>query len=266
MRPRWRRPPRLRSFTTIRRAIRAERRRCRTDPTARRGRATSWESRSLTTSFSGTVAGSVSATRGSAVRTLYFDCFSGAAGDMILGALIDAGLPVGELKHALGSLGVEGWDISAERVVKCGITATKFRVHEHAPTVAGRPVAGPPAIVTTTCLGSRSALISQRFRTAGGAGQGAVRSVWPEPKPNSQHADREGSPARGGRPRLDRRHRRHASSPSNGLAPTESSCRRSTSEAVPSRRRTASIPCQRRRRFGCWATRRSMAARSRRNC
>jgi pyridinium-3,5-bisthiocarboxylic acid mononucleotide nickel chelatase len=78
------------------------------------------------------------------VKLLYFDCFSGAAGDMILGALIDAGLPVGELKRALGSLGVEDWDISADRVVKCGITATKFRVHEHAQTVAGpqSPVAG----------------------------------------------------------------------------------------------------------------------------
>ena len=66
------------------------------------------------------------------MTTLYFDCFSGAAGDMILGALIDAGLPLGELKAALGSLGVEGWDISADRVVKTGITATKFRVHEQA--------------------------------------------------------------------------------------------------------------------------------------
>jgi uncharacterized protein (TIGR00299 family) protein len=65
------------------------------------------------------------------VRVLYFDCFSGAAGDMILGALIDAGLPLGELKRALGSLGVDGWDISADRVVKAGITATKFKVHEH---------------------------------------------------------------------------------------------------------------------------------------
>ena len=64
------------------------------------------------------------------MKTLYFDCFSGAAGDMILGALIDAGLPVAALKEALGSLGVEGWDISADRVVKTGITATKFRVHE----------------------------------------------------------------------------------------------------------------------------------------
>jgi uncharacterized protein (TIGR00299 family) protein len=64
------------------------------------------------------------------VKTLYFDCFSGAAGDMILGALIDAGLPLHQLKSALGSLGVEGWDVSADKVVKTGITATKFRVHE----------------------------------------------------------------------------------------------------------------------------------------
>ena len=49
---------------------------------------------------------------------------------MILGALIDAGLPLDALKTALGSLGVEGWDVSAEKVVKTGITATKFRVHE----------------------------------------------------------------------------------------------------------------------------------------
>ena len=71
------------------------------------------------------------------MKLLYFDCFSGAAGDMILGALIDAGLPLSELKRALGTLAVEDWDISADRVVKCGITATKFRVHEHAPAVAG---------------------------------------------------------------------------------------------------------------------------------
>ncbi|HUE88028.1 MAG TPA: nickel pincer cofactor biosynthesis protein LarC [Vicinamibacterales bacterium] len=77
------------------------------------------------------------------MKTLFFDCFSGAAGDMILGALIDAGLPLDELQHALGSLGVEGWDISADRVVKTGITATKFRVHEHAAVGAGH--AGPAA-------------------------------------------------------------------------------------------------------------------------
>jgi hypothetical protein len=64
------------------------------------------------------------------VKLLYFDCFSGAAGDMILGACLDAGLPLDALRQALGSLGVEGWDVSAERVVKGGIAATTFRVRE----------------------------------------------------------------------------------------------------------------------------------------
>ncbi|MGH9219572.1 MAG: nickel pincer cofactor biosynthesis protein LarC, partial [Vicinamibacterales bacterium] len=45
---------------------------------------------------------------------------------------LDAGLPFDELKRALGSLAVEGWDISVDRVVKTGLTAAKFRVHEHA--------------------------------------------------------------------------------------------------------------------------------------
>lgn len=61
---------------------------------------------------------------------LYFDCFAGAAGDMILGALLDAGLPFGELKRALGSLAVDAWDVSADRVIKTGVTAVKFRVSE----------------------------------------------------------------------------------------------------------------------------------------
>jgi uncharacterized protein (TIGR00299 family) protein len=71
------------------------------------------------------------------VKILYFDCFAGAAGDMILGALLDAGLPFDELKVALGSLAVEGWDVSVDRVVKTGVTATKFRVHEHVKPGAG---------------------------------------------------------------------------------------------------------------------------------
>ena len=66
------------------------------------------------------------------MKVLYVDCFAGAAGDMILGALLDAGLPFEALRTAFGSLAVDGWDISVDRVIKTGITATKFRVHEHA--------------------------------------------------------------------------------------------------------------------------------------
>jgi uncharacterized protein (TIGR00299 family) protein len=69
-------------------------------------------------------------------RVLYLDCFSGIAGDMVLGALLDAGLPLDELKVALGSLAIDGYDVTAERVLRAGVSATKFQVHEH-PAGAG---------------------------------------------------------------------------------------------------------------------------------
>lgn len=76
---------------------------------------------------------------------LYFDCFAGAAGDMILGALLDAGVPFDELRRALGSLAVDGWDVSMDRVIKTGVTATKFRVHEHSHIHAGSHQHDPPS-------------------------------------------------------------------------------------------------------------------------
>ena len=65
-------------------------------------------------------------------RLLYFDCFSGASGDMILGALLDAGLPIDDLRRALGSLGTESpkYTIAADRVSRAGVAATKFSVVE----------------------------------------------------------------------------------------------------------------------------------------
>jgi pyridinium-3,5-bisthiocarboxylic acid mononucleotide nickel chelatase len=70
-------------------------------------------------------------------RVLYFDCFSGIAGDMALGALIDAGLPVDALKRALGSLALGDAHIHVDRVLRAGISAVKFSVHEHAHDKAG---------------------------------------------------------------------------------------------------------------------------------
>jgi pyridinium-3,5-bisthiocarboxylic acid mononucleotide nickel chelatase len=65
-------------------------------------------------------------------RVLYFDCFSGISGDMALGALIDAGLPLDELKRALGSLALGDAHVHADRVLRAGVSAIKFNVHEHA--------------------------------------------------------------------------------------------------------------------------------------
>jgi uncharacterized protein (TIGR00299 family) protein len=65
-------------------------------------------------------------------RVLYFDCFSGISGDMTLGALLDAGLPLDDLRHALGSLVLGDVELRAEKVLRTGVAATKFSVHEGA--------------------------------------------------------------------------------------------------------------------------------------
>lgn len=74
--------------------------------------------------------------RWSGLATLYFDCFSGASGDMILGALIDAGLPIEELRRALGSLAIDREAVWTERVTRAGISAVKLHVRGEAPPAA----------------------------------------------------------------------------------------------------------------------------------
>ena len=59
---------------------------------------------------------------------LHFDCFSGISGDMILGALVDAGLPFKELVRGLARLPVEGFRLAQKRVERGAVTATKVDV------------------------------------------------------------------------------------------------------------------------------------------
>jgi uncharacterized protein (TIGR00299 family) protein len=62
------------------------------------------------------------------VRIAYFDPFSGASGDMILGALIDAGLEMSALRGSLDKLSLPGYTIHAERVSQHGIHGTRVHV------------------------------------------------------------------------------------------------------------------------------------------
>jgi len=62
------------------------------------------------------------------MKLAYFDCFSGISGDMTLGALLDAGLPLDHLRRELQALDVPGWDLSAEKVWKNGMAATYVKV------------------------------------------------------------------------------------------------------------------------------------------
>ena len=58
----------------------------------------------------------------------YFDCFSGASGDMILGALLDAGLPLETLSEDIALLSCGPIRLRAEKVPRGGISATKVTV------------------------------------------------------------------------------------------------------------------------------------------
>ena len=62
------------------------------------------------------------------MRIAYFDCFAGASGDMILGALVDAGLDVNALREQLASLPISGFSISARREARHQIWGTRVEV------------------------------------------------------------------------------------------------------------------------------------------
>jgi len=68
------------------------------------------------------------------MKTLYFDCFAGASGDMILGAMVAAGVDPRVLREQLSLLGVEGFSVEFETVNRSGLSATYARVkapHQH---------------------------------------------------------------------------------------------------------------------------------------
>ena len=69
------------------------------------------------------------------MKIAYFDCFSGISGDMVLGALIDAGLSLDALIEELNKLDLPGLELTQERAVRQAIAGTHVKVH-----FGGRPI------------------------------------------------------------------------------------------------------------------------------
>lgn len=68
------------------------------------------------------------------MKTIYLDCFAGISGNMLLGALIHAGVPAELLQKQIATLPIDGYEIFVENVVKNGIQAVYVDVkltHEH---------------------------------------------------------------------------------------------------------------------------------------
>lgn len=71
------------------------------------------------------------------MRVGYVDPFSGASGDMLLGALVDAGLPFDRLRERLETgLELSGYELSAQRVEQHGLTGTRVTVRVTEPQLA----------------------------------------------------------------------------------------------------------------------------------
>jgi len=64
------------------------------------------------------------------MRVAYLDCFAGISGDMLLGALIDAGVSLQVLQHAVAALDLDA-SLKVEKVDRSGIFSTKIQVLEN---------------------------------------------------------------------------------------------------------------------------------------
>src|SRR3990167_5790398 len=62
------------------------------------------------------------------MKLLYLDCNSGISGDMILGSLLDSGLDIESLRKELAKLPLRDYSISAKKILRNGISSTKFNV------------------------------------------------------------------------------------------------------------------------------------------
>jgi hypothetical protein len=92
---------------------------------------------------------------------LWLNPFSGISGDMLLGALLDLGAPLEGVRDAVGRTGLSGWELTAERVTRGGIGATRAVVE-----------------VTDTATERRAAeLLAHVERAGAGVAAAAVRAV-----------------------------------------------------------------------------------------
>jgi uncharacterized protein (TIGR00299 family) protein len=90
----------------------------------------------------------------------WFHCFSGIAGDMALGALVDAGADPDAVRELLDRLPVDGWELEFEPVLRCGIAATQAHVRV-AETGVVRTAAHITSVVEEARLPERVARRSQ---------------------------------------------------------------------------------------------------------
>src|SRR5215510_9086194 len=125
-----------------------------------------------------------------AMKTLYFDCFSGISGDMTIGALLDLGLDLNYLEAELHKLPVEGYELKASRVTRSNISAMKFDVlvggeehhdhHHHHQDHFHRKASQILAMIRDSNLNTNTKRIASEIFTKLAISEGKVHHVAPE--------------------------------------------------------------------------------------
>ena len=110
-------------------------------------------------------------------RAVYFDCFSGASGDMILGAIVDCGIPIERIALELASLPLSGFHLNATRVQRAGLAATKVDVVVDQADQPHRRLADILAIVNGSDLPELDRVRAFRVFTALGEAEAKVHGV-----------------------------------------------------------------------------------------
>jgi uncharacterized protein (TIGR00299 family) protein len=98
------------------------------------------------------------------MRLAYLDCASGISGDMLLGALVDAGVDLGELSAAVESLGLPGCRLRAREVKRQGFRATQVTV-EYEPETAHRHLDDILVLIDRGRLSPRQRDLARRIFT-----------------------------------------------------------------------------------------------------
>lgn len=102
---------------------------------------------------------------------LFLNPFTGVAGDMLLGALLDAGASIDAVRQAVARTGLTGWRLDAERERTGGLTAV--RVHVHVDDDATER----PAAVLIEMAARTGLLVAERALTAIAEAEGALHGV-----------------------------------------------------------------------------------------
>jgi pyridinium-3,5-bisthiocarboxylic acid mononucleotide nickel chelatase len=110
------------------------------------------------------------------MATAYFDCFAGAGGDMIVGALLDTGCDLEAMKAALARLPVGECNLTARKVTRGGIAGTQFNV-EAPPEQPHRHLHGILSIIDAAALPPRAADRAKRVFQRLGQAEAKVHGV-----------------------------------------------------------------------------------------